>query len=116
MAYKKNALPNLGTVDPTKFINPIGMVNPNRVAEIPAASNTGNPTIRPVFDDTTQGAANYIYGSQMDKQKSMSNFNSAPINPAPLVKIGDVDLNSWAHTIKRRNELRKQHEEMKKEL
>ncbi len=111
MAYKKDALPNLGMVDPTKFINPIGMVNPNRVAEIPAASNTGNPTIRPVFDDTTQGAANYAFGPEMDRQKSMSSYNSAP-----LVKTGDVDLNSWAHKIKRRHELGKQHEEMKKEL
>tara|TARA_Y100000356_G_C11120444_1_gene214468 strand:+ start:31 stop:381 length:351 start_codon:yes stop_codon:yes gene_type:complete len=116
MAYKKDALLDLGTVDPTKFINPIGMVNPNRVAEIPAASNTGNPTTRPVFDDITQGAANYIYGSQMDKQKSMSNLSSAPINPAPLVKTGDVDLNSWAHKIERKNELRKKHEKLKKEL
>tara|TARA_Y100000004_G_scaffold133126_1_gene150324 strand:+ start:730 stop:1065 length:336 start_codon:yes stop_codon:yes gene_type:complete len=111
MAYKKDALPNLGMVDPTKFINPMGMVNPNRVAEIPAASNTGNPTIKPVFDDATQGAANYAFGPEMDRQKSMSSYNSAP-----LVKTGDVDLNSWAHTIERRHKLRQKHNKMKREL
>ena len=33
-----------------------------------------------------------------------------------LVKTGDVDLNSWAHKIERKNELRKKHEKLKKEL
>tara|TARA_R100000742_G_C4267946_1_gene86219 strand:+ start:979 stop:1311 length:333 start_codon:yes stop_codon:yes gene_type:complete len=110
MAYKKDALLNLGMVDPNQFTNTTGMVDYNRILE--SANNNGKGG----FSSTTQGAANHIYGSAMDKQKSMSDFNSATINPAPLVNTGDVDLNSWTHKIKRRHELGKQHEEMKKEL
>ena len=102
MAYKKNALLNLGMVDPNQFTNTTGMVDYNRILE--SANNNGKGG----FSSITQGAANHIYGSAMDKQKSMSDFNSATINPnPPLLNLEDKTKGVWEKSLHNRRKFHK---------
>ncbi len=82
---KKDALLQMGMVDPGKEINPISTVNPNIQTQLPPQSNTMG-SANPVFSDKTQFAANAIYGSDVNRQESMSGLSSM----SGLPKLEDV--------------------------
>ena len=83
---KKDALLQMGMVDPGKEINPISTVNPNIQTQLPPQSNTMG-SANPVFSDKTQFAANAIYGSDVNRQESMSGLSSM----SGLPKLEDLD-------------------------
>ena len=72
---KKDALLQMGMVDPNPTVNPISTVNPNIQTERPPQFNTIG-SANPVFSDKTQFAANAIYGSDTNRQESMSGLSS----------------------------------------
>jgi len=81
---KKDALLQMGMVDPSKEINPISTVNPNIQTQLPPQSNTMG-SANPVFSDKTQFAANAIYGNDVNRQASMSGLSSM----SGLTKLDD---------------------------
>lgn len=82
---KKDALLQMGMVDPGKEINPISTVNPNIQTQLPPQSNTMG-SANPVFSDKTQFAANAIYGNDVNRQESMSSLSSM----SGLTKLEDL--------------------------
>jgi hypothetical protein len=72
---KKDALLQMGMIDPSQTMNPISTVNPNIQNQLPPQSNTMGGAA-PVFNDKTQFAANAIYGSDVNRQESMSGLSS----------------------------------------
>lgn len=72
---KKDALLQMGMIDPSQTMNPISTVNPNIQNQLPPQSNTMGGAA-PVFNDKTQFAANSIYGDGMTRQGSLSGLTS----------------------------------------
>tara|TARA_B100000214_G_C23936638_1_gene613499 strand:+ start:192 stop:521 length:330 start_codon:yes stop_codon:yes gene_type:complete len=105
MAYKKNALLNLGMADPNQFTNTTGMVDYNRILQ---QNNLANNEERGRFSSTTQAAADDLFGTAINKQKSMSDMNSATLNSnPPLFNLEDKPKGVWEKGLYNRRKFHK---------